>query len=268
MISFTLFKKNIMSNIWLLTVFIITLGLCTGIIIWMFNPELNELLKQYQNTIPKVTKAMNITSDGEGTLIEFINTYLYSFLMIFFPMIFEIILVNKLIVRYVDNGSMAYLLATPNSRRKIITTQIISCILLTILLIGIITGIGCICSDIMFSEDLDIEKYVLLNLTTLLLTLAVSSICILTACFCNKTKSYVAVGAGIPILFYLIQMFLNMNKDLEKLKYATIFTLLPGKQIIEGAEDEIVMYSLILGIITIALYILSEIKFIKKDLSL
>lgn len=59
-----------------------------------------------------------------ANLLEWIKIYLYGFLMILFPLIFIIILVNKLVASYIDNGSMASLLATPNSRGKIIRTQL------------------------------------------------------------------------------------------------------------------------------------------------
>ena len=39
------------------------------------------------------------------------------------PMVFSIMLANKLIMGYIDNGSMAYLIATPNTRFKIVLTQ-------------------------------------------------------------------------------------------------------------------------------------------------
>ena len=39
------------------------------------------------------------------------------------PLVFSIMLANKLIMGYIDNGSMAYLIATPNTRFKIVFTQ-------------------------------------------------------------------------------------------------------------------------------------------------
>ena len=75
------------------------------------------------------------------SLIEFIKIYLYGFLMLIFPMIFIIIITNMTIMKYVDSGSMANLLSTNNSRRKIILTQAFSIILGVIVLITIMTVI-------------------------------------------------------------------------------------------------------------------------------
>lgn len=266
MISMPLFKRNIWSGCKLLLIFIAILGMYSSVIIWMFDPELSNMLNEYQEIMPGLMSAVGMTG-STGTLIAFINTYLYGFLMLLVPMIFEIMLVNKLIMKYVDNGSMACLLATPNSRRRIITTQLSSILLLVFLMIAIMTGIGLACSEIMFPGELEVEKYVLLNLATLLLHFAVSGIAVFASCFFNETKHYLAWGAGIPLVFYLIQMLSNMGDKLEGLKYCTIFTLLPGTQIIDGS-DGVLLKCLVLAAIGIVLYGAAQIRFLKKDLPL
>ena len=72
--------------------------------------------------MPEMMAAFGMTSIGD-TLIEFLSAYLYGFLFMILPMVFSIMLANKLIMGYIDNGSMAYLLATPNTRFKIVFTQ-------------------------------------------------------------------------------------------------------------------------------------------------
>ena len=43
-----------------------------------------------------------------------IRDSLYGFLLVVFPMVFLILLANRLLTRYLDRGSIAFLLATPN----------------------------------------------------------------------------------------------------------------------------------------------------------
>lgn len=266
MISIPLFKRNMISAIKLSLIFIAILTMYTSMIIYMFDPSLADMLNQYQEMMPKVMSAVRMSGDS-GTLIEFINTYLNGFIMLIFPLIFEIILINKLVMKYVDSGSMAYLLATPNSRKKIILTQLLSIVLSITLLIIIITIIGILCSEIMFKGELDIPKYIQLNVSIWLLHLALSSISFFFACFFNESKGFFALGAGLPVIFYLINMLANMGGDLEKLKYFTIFTLVPGKEIIANSSY-VLPYNLILATIAIVLYIFGVIRFIKKDLPL
>lgn len=266
MISSPLFKRNMVSSLKLNIIFIAVLAMYTSIIIYMFDPELAGMLEQYQEMMPGMMSAVGM-SGSSGTLIEFIHTYLYGFIMLIFPLIFEIILVNKMVMKYVDSGSMACLLATPNSRCKIIVTQVLSICLSVIFLIIVTTMIGLFCSNIMFPGDLDIEKYIQLNFSILLLHFVLSGIAFLSACLFNESKGYFALGAGIPLAFYLINMLANMGNDLEKFKYFTIFTLVPGEEIIAGTSN--VIYSnLTLCVIGILLYIFGSVYFVKKDLPL
>ena len=73
-------------------------------------------------------------------------------------MIFEIIIANRLISKYVDSGSMAYLLATPNKRSKVAITQGLFMIISIGALILFIALVGIINSKIYFPGDLDIKN--------------------------------------------------------------------------------------------------------------
>ena len=266
MISLPLFKRNMISSIKLLVIFIAILAMYTSVIIYMFDPTLAETLAQYQELMPDIMSAVGMTGSS-STLIEFLNTYLYGFLMLMIPTIFEIILVNKLVMKYIDSGSMACLLSTPNSRRKIIITQIVSIIINIVVLIVSITCIGLVCSATMFPGELDVAKYIQLNISTVLLSFAMSGIAFIVACFTNESKYYIAFGAGIPVLFYLINMLANMGGDLEKLKYFTIITLLPGDKIVAGSSG-ILFSNLTLAAIGFLLYVCGTVGFIKRDLPL
>lgn len=266
MISLPLFKRNMISTVKLGIIFLAILTMYTTMIIYMFDPEMAEMLMQYQDMMPGVMAAVGM-SGSTGTLIAFINTYLYGFIMLIIPMIFEIILINKFVMKYVDNGSMACLLATPNTRRRIIITQLVSIILSVAFLIGLITLIGFCSSAAMFPGDLDISKYLQLNLSIFLLHLVISGIEFFAACLFNESKGYFALGAGLPVLFYLIQMIANMGEKLENLKYFTIFTIFPGDKIVEGASGVISSNIVLVGL-GILLYTAGVMIFTKKDLSL
>ncbi len=266
MISFPLFKNNMTISFKIMILFIAIMAMYTTIIIYMFDPSIAYMLQDYQQALPEMMTAFGMSGVGES-LIEFIQIYLYGFIMLVFPMVYSIILVSKLIVRYVDSGSMACLLASPNSRTKIIITQLLSIIINIILLMAIITVIGIIASETMFPEELDIKKYLLLNISTTLLHLSVGSIIFMSACLFNEKKWYYTIGAGIPVLFFLFNMLGNMGEDIEFFKYLTLFTLLPDDKIVAG-ESGILAPCLILLIISIVLYASGVLYFKKKDLPL
>ena len=261
-----LFIRNLKQIVKPLLIFIIVLSMYTSIIIYMYNPSLIDMLNDYQKALPQTMSAFGMTGIATS-LIEFIKIYLYGFLMLIFPMIFIIIITNMTIMKYVDSGSMANLLSTNNSRRKIILTQGFSIILGVIVLMTIMTVIGIICSEAMFKGDLDISKYISLNFSTLLVQLVIAGIAFLSACIFNESKYYYALGAGIPLIFFLINMLSNMGEKLKNLKYFTIYTLLPTDKIIQG-EGEIWIYNLVLIIIAIVLFGVGVKIFTKKDLPL
>ena len=266
MISLPLFKRNILQIIKPLMIFIEVLMMYTGIIIFMYTPSLMNVLGDFQNAMPGMMQAVGM-SGTITSLIGFINVYLYGFIMLGFPMIFIIILGNSLIMHYVDSGSMACLLASPNSRLKIIVTQVISMVSGIAILMTLVTAFGIACSELLFPGELDIKTYIILNASALLLHLAVAGIVFFSASFFNDSKNFYTIGAGIPLVFFLINMLANMGGKLENFKFFTIYTLFPKNQIIAG-ESGVAIYNVALVIIAIVLFTAGIISFTKKDFSL
>lgn len=232
----------------------------------MYDPKLMDMLNDYQEALPGMMQAVGMTGVATN-LIEFIKIYLYGFLMLIFPLIFSIMIGNSFIMRYVETGSMACLLATPNSRKKIIITQALSMIVSIMILMVLITVIGATCSNVMFPGKLDIMRYIELNISTLLMQLVIGGIVFLAAAIFNESKYFYTFGAGIPLLFFLIKMLSNMGEKLDNLKYFTVYTLLPLDDIVAGNSD-IWIYNVVMGLLIIVLYSGGILYFTKKDLSL
>lgn len=263
MFSFTLFKREMKANIKLLTIFIYILTLYIFMIVYMFNPSSGTGWNDIIKLMPAIMKAAGFTAAG-NTLIGAIATGLYGMILLMFPLVFYIILGNKLIAGYVDRGSMAYLLATPNKRVKLALTQAL-CMWVSIgILITYATIAIIVTSAIMHPGLLDIGKLVLINVVIYFLHIAISGICFLASCISNDTKRSFSIGAGIPIVLFLIQMLANMGGKLASLKYFTIFTLFNTNDIIAGKS--VVFPTLILVLIAIVLYGIGIFIFSKRDL--
>ncbi|MGF0110431.1 ABC transporter permease subunit [Clostridium sp. SGI.024] len=266
MISIPLLKREIKSNYKLFIIFAAVLTMYISVIIPMFDPEIGEALAEFEKAMPEMMAAFGMTNSGT-TLIEFINTYLFGFLFIVFPMIFEIIIANKLIAKYVDSGSMAYLLATPNKRRKIAITQGLFLLLSIGTLILFITLVGIISSEVYFPGELDIKKYILLNIGLYCLHISISGLGFFASCISNDTKLSYSLSAGIPIGFFIIQLLANMGGKLENFKYFTIFSLFNTDKLIKGEGSGIWMF-IILLLIGVILYTIGILRFDKRDLPL
>lgn len=237
----------------------------TIVIIYMYEPKMADMLNQYQEMMPGIMSAVGMTGVA-SSLLEWMQIYLYGFLMLLFPLIFIIILVQKLLMGYIDNGSMANLLATPNSRGKLIRTQALSVILWMGILMTAITAVGIVGSQMMFPNELNVKRYIMLNGSTLLMQLLICGIVFLAACVCSEAKNYYGLGAGLPILFFLMQMISNMGEKLENLKYLTVYTLLPASKIVEG-ESGVWCQNVIMFVLAVVLFSGGIWWFCRRDLS-
>lgn len=266
MISYPLFKRNMVSCVKPFIVILAVLCMYTLVIMYMYNPKLSDMLNDFQEALPGVMEATGMTGAATN-LLEWMQIYLYGFLMMLFPLIFTVIIVHKLLMSYIDNGSMANILTTPNSRGKIIRTQALCIIIWMALLMAALTMVGIIGAQIMFPDELNVTRYIMLNASTLLIQLLVCGIAFLAACISTESKTYYTFGAGLPLIFFLLQMISNMGEKLENLKYVTIYTLLPAVKIVRG-EGGVLSLNLIMAGLAILLFAIGIVWFERRDLSL
>jgi ABC-2 type transport system permease protein len=264
MINFTLFKQGIKSNYKVFLIFIAILTMYISIIISMYDPVQASALAEFYNSMPEIMNTLGMSGDT-SSLIGFIISYLYGFFFMLFPMVAIIMFANRLVAAHTDKGSMAYLMASPNSRGKIIFTQMkVLCTFIAILVFYITTLSIIICS-VKFPGELDIGNFIILNLGLLLLQLAISGICFLASVIFNETKNSLLIGAGIPVMFFLMQMLSNAGDKLENMKYFTILTLFEPRGIIENSQNSYLMIGA-LAVIAAVLYFISFKIFEKRDL--
>lgn len=264
MFNYTLYKQGIKGSWKMLLIFAAILTMYVSIIISMFDPEKMALLDEYVKVMPEIMAAVGMTA-GATTLVGFISSYLYGFILIVFPMVFAILCGNKLIAKYVDRGSITYLLAAPVKRRTVAFTQmgvLVSGILALVLYVTILEFAA---SKAHITEAADIWDLILLNTGLLCLHLFIGGICFFCSCLFSDTKYSVGFGAGIPALAFIIQMLSNTGEQVENAKYATFLTLFKPDGIIAGEYDAIAgMIVLLAG--AILLYAAAITVFSKKDL--
>ena len=175
MLSIPMLKHNFKTCLIPFIIIFLFLVMYTTVIIYMYDPELAEMLQGYQEALPEMMAAVGMTGVA-SSLIEWMQIYLYGFIMLLFPLIFIIIAVNKVVMGFIDNGSMAGILSTPNSRGKIIITQLLSLYVWLIILMVCISAVGIVSANALFPNELAIEKYLCLNDGTLMLWFAETGI--------------------------------------------------------------------------------------------
>ncbi len=244
--------------------FALLLTMYIAVIIPMFDPQIGGALAQLAQSMPELMAMFGMAGSGL-TMTDFVATYLYGMLMPLFPMIFSIIAANRLVARHVDKGSMAYLLAAPVPRRRIVATQLAVLLSSLILLLAYCTGLCIAVCELSFPGQLETGPFLLMNLSLLGLHLALAGVCFFASCLCNETKTSLALGAGIPTVFYLIRMLANMGGRLDNLKYATVFSLFDAQGILSGQDGALWMIPL-LFLLGAVLFGASFLCFQKRDI--
>ncbi|MCL2287530.1 MAG: ABC-2 transporter permease [Firmicutes bacterium] len=114
--------------------------------------------------------------------------------------------------------------------------------------------------------NFDIYYYSMLNLGLFLLMFATSAISFLASCFFNLSKNAVALGAGIPIAFYLFQTMAQVGDELEFFRYLTINTFYNPIRVVNYGN--FMWHFCLLAVIGVVLYLVSVKVFKEKDLPL
>jgi ABC-2 type transport system permease protein len=165
MVIFPLFKANLKANWVVGLIVLLVMFMYFTILSSMFDPESLDSLIAILEVMPKeLIAAMGFDNFGNTYTTYMANSY-YNFIAILFPMIYIIVVGNRLIAKHIDSGSMAYLLSTPNSRLKIVKTQALYFLTSITLIFFIVTVYGIFISEIFLPGHLEIIPFILLNIT-------------------------------------------------------------------------------------------------------
>lgn len=264
--SIPLLKTELKSNYKIFLLFLGIITLYAGVITAMYDPDLGAGINELMESMPQLFSAFGMGNPGT-TLIGFLINYLYGFILVLVPFLYALIMCYKLVAKYIERGSMAYLLNTHYSRVQIIRTQFFALLLGIFLLVLYAAVLIIICSQILFGGELAIPKFLFLNLGLFLLELFLASLCFLFACIFDELKFSVGLGAGLILVFFLLQMLSQVSEDIEFLKYLTPLTLFIPEQLVEYDAGSILCLGVLL--VCAAVFMLTGIRrFQKRDLAL
>lgn len=264
MLNYTLYKREMKGSIKLLVILGAVMTLYVAMIIPMFNPEMMKSLDEMMDMMPDVMAAVGMSA-GATTLIGFMISNLYGFILIVFPMVFCILRGNALIARYVDRGSMTSLLAAPVKRSAVAFTQmkVIASGVFLLVLYTTVLEIACVAGS--FPGKLDYAQLLVLNAGLLCLHLFIAGVCFFCSCLFSDAKYSIGFGAGIPALMYVLQMLANVGGSTAGAKYVTFFALFNPNGLAAGEGGAIAgIAALCIG--ACALFAAAITVFSKKDL--
>lgn len=264
MINKYLFFYEMKKSIKLLIIFMLILTMYVSIIMSMYDPEYLDALGDFYLLMPEIMDAVGMDFQS-GSMIEFMISYLYGFILLVFPMVFSIFRAHSLVAKYVDDSSIVPLLGAPVKREKFIDTQISVLVLGLLILIGYTSLLQILIGHYSSPGELVYRDLLSLNLGLLALHLFIASICFLSSCIFSDAKNSMTWGAGIPSVMFIISMLANAGGEAEKAKYFTFFTLFQA-QGLAAREAEAYRGALILLVGSLILFALGRFIFARKDL--
>ncbi len=234
--SGVLFWKEMKSNLFLFVIFVGVLLMYAATIIYMFDPQMADSLRQMTESMPELFAAFGMATVGEN-LLEFVSNYLYGMIFLAFPAVYLVILAKRLIAGYVDNGSMAYLLATPKKRVQIALTQVSVMLVTCVLVVAVVASVMAILAEGMFPGELDMEGFLRVNVGWLGVLVFFGGICFLFSCIFNQSRYAVGCSSAAVVYAILLQMLSQVGDSLEKLRYLTPLTLFDIEGLTSGTKE-------------------------------
>ena len=224
MINAALYRREMKSSLRLLAILAAVITMYVAVIVSLYDPAMMAMLDNFTAAMPELMAAVGMRA-GATSLLGFMVSYLYGFILLVFPMLLCILRGNGLVAKYVDNGSMAMLLAAPVKRRTVALTQLAVLLSGLTLLMICITALELVCAAISFPGELNPAELIRLNGALMCLHLLIGGVCFLASCVFPDTRYSLGFGAGIPALMLVLQMLANVGGAAEKVKYFTFFTL-------------------------------------------
>ncbi len=293
MISIPLLKQTIKSNfgLWIVSTLTVSLlyiiiKIAVGSIVVSGSTDPNALLPYIQAlaaaglTLENLFVTIGINPDILSGLASMDSNVLIS--MIFYPvvgvllpLVYTVIVGNKLFANQIDRGSLAFVLSTPIKRSKIAITQMSYFVLSIVFMFVFITGVDIILT-ITIDNSLELDKILLLNLGLTLFTLAMASITFMFSAIFNYSKHSLSLSGGFALVFFISKilglfgsdLFMNMGIGIEPMGFfnkITMISLFNTSSILDGTNNYIIQF-VILVLISIICFTTGNIWFTKKDI--
>jgi ABC-2 type transport system permease protein len=239
------------------------------LIIWIF-PSIADMkgFNEMLDALPEGMRRLIGMENGIHSLSDYIAGEFYGMLFLIILMLYVVLTSTRLMARLVDQGSMAYLLATPHSRVQIALTQ--AAVLATGLgvIVFFTTTAGIAGSAWLISgHPLDVPSFIRLNVLTFFIFLVVSAYCFLISSACNDEKKALGLSAGVTLIFYMMNMAGKLSEKTEWLLNFTVFKAYDPIKIIKNETDAWLIGSSF-GVAAIFLFVLSVILFKRRNLPL
>lgn len=257
------FKTTIKSFIIWLSILIIMFLMVYLIYPYIITSDTVKELDEVMEAFPKeVLKAFNMDIASITTAYGWLKTEGFMYILIIIGL-YSSILGGTILLKEENDKTIEYLGSLPIKRSKILTNKIIvgiTLIVSMVLILGIFNYIS-----LTISGDFNQKEFILLSITPLLIGIPLFGINLFISTLFHKTKYTIGISLGLVFIFYLINILSELSKEVEFLKYFSIYTLADTRNIITNIEINPIMIiiSIVISFIFIAR---SYIIYNKKEL--
>lgn len=257
------FKVNLKSFIiWSLILLIIFLVVYLIYPYFITNASMKDLDEMMKTFPPELLKAFNMDMSSISTAYGWFKTEGLMFVLLIFGF-YSANLGGTILLKEESDKTIEYLDTLPIKRNKIVSDKIvvgISYILLMTIIFGLFNYIS-----LSIIGDFDHKQYLLLSVIPLLISLPLFSINIFLSTFMHKTKKTVGISLGMVFIFYVFNVLSELTKEVEFMKYFSIYTLADVRNVISNVEINPIMIIISL-LITVIFIIGTYIRYNKKEL--
>ena len=245
---------------------VITLGIF--LLVYLMYPSIvasdnvkmiDEMMKVFP---PEMLKAFNMDIASMNSAYGWLKSEGFVFVLLIIGC-YAGILGSNILLKEENDKTIEYLNSLPIKRTTIVLNKVLVGLInitLLVLLLGIFNYIG-----LTISGDFDIKQFILLSITPLFPALVLFFTCLFISTFTHKTKKTLGVSLGIVLVSYMLNTFSAMAKEVEFLKYASVFTLADIRNVImnNSINEVTILITILLSVLFLSLTI---IHYNKKEL--
>ena len=205
---------------------------------------------------------------GVTHLSGFLAGEFFSLLYVIIFAIYAIFTGTKVMAHLIDNGSMAYLLATPVSRRKVAWTQAMV-LLCGVAVIATVTTGGGLLGAAWFAPHAHIAAgaFIRLNLVGMLLFAVVAAYTFLLSALAPDERTALSLSTVVTLVFYGLHVVGDLSSRLHWAAYLSLFAVFNPPELIAG-HGPVLTDTLALAAATAILLIVAVAGFQRRQLAL
>lgn len=222
--------------------------------------QMQEMAQSYAN-MPGFSEAFGLDKISIGDLMGFYGVEAGAIISLAGSM-FAAYLGSSVLAKEEGMHTSEFLFSHPVSRTTIMFSKYVF-IIIQILLFNIFCVLASVVSMELIKETYDVKLLLLFHLAQLIMHLQVGTFCYGLSAYTRKSN--IGIGLGFAASLYFINLFVNITKDMEFLKYFTPFHYSEAARIFANEKLDIGLITVGLSVSLISLVIGFR-RYVSKDL--